>query len=238
MGRCWRATGKTLMAREIRFAAGSRDDLRSSVWRLWANKNDLFLAARSLAGQSKMSFHESGVCRHAVVSQTPRAPIDRWTRPLRSREGITPAIDVIVPAFSVPDGYRDIPPPPNKVLELLPPPSKGTKRIIRIFLTDPDFGEADVLAIPHISSLSFHGRVQLLREQAWIISYVDELKPEEVSFLDRMVNTTRINLIPGSSVGSIERAQMHIYEKPRGRTYPQIVDVQLGPGNVYVETDA
>src|SRR5215207_3739973 len=127
------------MGKEIRFAVGSRDDLRSSVWRLWSNKNDLFLAARSLAGLSKISFHASGICHHAVVLQTPRPPIDRWTRPARTVQGVT----IIVPAFPVAGAFRDKMPPMEKKLELIDAPSEGTKRIIRIFLADRDFTEAD-----------------------------------------------------------------------------------------------
>ncbi len=222
------------MAREIRFAVGTRDDLRSSVWRLWGNKNDLFLAARSSVGVSKISFHASGICRHAVVSQTPRAPLDRWTRVARTREGITPVIDLIVPAFQVEKGFRDKAPPINKQMELIDIPEDGTKRIIRIFLTDPNFAEADVLNIPRTAPISFHGRVDLLRETAWIVSYRDQLKPEEWRFLDGLVKTTKINLKPGSSPDGM-RASMHIFEQTTPR---MIIDVQLGPGNIHVEETA
>ena len=229
---CVTAKRLNLVAREIRFAVGSKNDLCSSVWRLWSNKNNLFLAARTTAGLTKISFHESGICRHAVVSQAPRAPLSRWTRPERTAQGVTPVFDLIVPAFSVERGFRDVRPPTKKTLELIDIPVENTKRIIRIFLSDPDFSESDVLKISRSSPLSFHGYVRLLREKAWVVSYSDELKLAEWDFLDGLVSKTSINLEPGSSADAIQHACMHIFEKTAP---PRIIDVQLGPGNVHVK---
>lgn len=219
------------MAREIRFAVGRGGDLRSSVWRLWANKNDLFLATRSLAGLSKISFHASGVCRYAVVSQTPRPPIDRWTRP-HPIQGITPVIEIIVPDFQVANAFRDKKPPAEKKLELIEGPARGAKQIIRIFLTDSDFTEADVLNIPRSSPLSFHRHVYLERKKAWLVSYGDQLREAEMEFLAKMIFSTKINLKPGSLPDAVT-AQMHIFETAAPR---RIIDVQLGPGNIFVDS--
>lgn len=190
------------------------------------------MAARSFAGTSKISFHASGVCRHAVVSQTPRPSIDRWIRPSKTIQGITPVIDVIVPYFPVETSFRDRVPPARKKLEMIDPPEEGAKRIIRIFLADPDFTERDVLNIPRRAPISFHGRVPLMKEVAWIVSYRDDLQPAEAQFIDRLVSTTCINLKADSSVEEFGFACMHIYEGTEPR---RIIDVQLGQGNIYVE---
>lgn len=233
MAPCFAATKRLCpLAKEIRFAVGKRDDLRSSVWRLWGNKDDLFLAARSQAGQTKISFHASGICRFAVVSQTPRPAISRWTKPAQTWQGITPVFDVIVPHFTVVDGFRDKLPPPKKKIKLIDALGAGTKRIVRIFSTGPDFSESDVLRVPHSAPVTIHGRIHLRQEMVWLVSYPDELTSAEVTFLDRLVSTTEINLKPGSSVGDIGYASMHIFEEVSPR---RIIDVQLGPGNIYVE---
>lgn len=56
----------------LRFAVGTHDGPRTAVWRAWkhgnAEKSDVFLAARSLAGILKISFHESGEIRDAFTS--------------------------------------------------------------------------------------------------------------------------------------------------------------------------
>lgn len=57
----------------IRFAVGSADGPRSSVWVIWRHTNktkaDVFLATRALAGTLKISFHESGETRDAFTSE-------------------------------------------------------------------------------------------------------------------------------------------------------------------------
>jgi hypothetical protein len=221
-----------IVAREIRFAVGRGGDLRSTVWRLWANKGDLFLAGRNLAGQSKISFHASGICRYAIVSQTPRPPIDRWMRP-NPIQGITPVIELVVPDFQVRNAFRDKLPPAEKKLGLIEAPGRMMKRIIRIFLTDPNFTELDVLNIPRSSPLSFHGQVPLDRKIAWLVSFGGPLSQAEREFLTKTVSTTRINLKPGSSPDGVF-AYMHIYESAAPR---RIIDVQLGPGNIFVDSE-
>src|ERR1700730_15473135 len=81
----------------IRFAVGSREDVRSSVWRLWARGNDLYLAARSFAGTAKISFHQSGINRAAVHSTTPRPALAKWRRPPEIFPGWTVVFAILVP---------------------------------------------------------------------------------------------------------------------------------------------
>jgi hypothetical protein len=228
------------MAREIRFAVARGDDLRSSVWRLWPNKNDLYLASRTLAGLSKISFHASGVCRYAIVSQTPRAPLDQWKRPPRTPEGITPAIDIMVPDFQVAGSFRDQKPPEDKKLELIQGPPEGARLIVRIFLADPDIAESDIRSLYRGSPISVHGNVHLTREAAWLISCPGEkLKRAEVEWLDNLVNTTRINFSPGEPPDPQRppdgvTAHLHIFEHHAG--FPtRLIDVQLGSGNIFVD---
>src|SRR5262245_28946109 len=66
---------------EVRFAVGgTRDDMRSSVWRLWANGDELYLAPRFVAAIAKISFHKSGINRIAACSDIPRPAIQSWQR--------------------------------------------------------------------------------------------------------------------------------------------------------------
>jgi hypothetical protein len=47
----------------IRWAVGSIDGPRGATWRLWGNKKgDVYVAARSIAGQAKASFHRDRKC--------------------------------------------------------------------------------------------------------------------------------------------------------------------------------
>jgi hypothetical protein len=51
------------MSNTRRFAIGVPDGLNSSRWRFWTNKNDIYVAVRSLAGDIKTSLHESDECQ-------------------------------------------------------------------------------------------------------------------------------------------------------------------------------
>ena len=45
--------------RTLRFAVGTTQEYRSAIWRLWVERNDAYLAARTLGGLIKLSLHES-----------------------------------------------------------------------------------------------------------------------------------------------------------------------------------
>ena len=45
--------------RTLRFAVGTAQEYRSAIWRLWVERNDAYLAARTLGGLIKLSLHES-----------------------------------------------------------------------------------------------------------------------------------------------------------------------------------
>jgi len=48
----------------IRWAIGSADGPRSSLWRMWGNKKgDIYVAVRSLGAITKASFHRDGSCQ-------------------------------------------------------------------------------------------------------------------------------------------------------------------------------
>ena len=62
----------TIMVRRntLRFGIGTADCPYTTVWRLWANKSDVYLSVRSLAGSFKLSLHESGVWTSAYTEQS------------------------------------------------------------------------------------------------------------------------------------------------------------------------
>ncbi len=66
----------------FRFAVGAPGEARSSTWRLWSCREDIYLVQRSHGGIHKFSFHKSGICRWALI-QEPRSGRDRamvkWT---------------------------------------------------------------------------------------------------------------------------------------------------------------
>ena len=51
------------MPRELRFCIGTPDGPHSSVWKIWTRRSDVYLSARALAADLKVSLHESGQCQ-------------------------------------------------------------------------------------------------------------------------------------------------------------------------------
>lgn len=91
---------------------------RSSVWRIWANKttSDVYVAARTVAGEQKFSFHQSGDWRYAwtrhAAQQNPQmvGPSrvkDQWRRPEADAAGWTPALSIWVRHQDVPVDLPD-----------------------------------------------------------------------------------------------------------------------------------
>jgi hypothetical protein len=101
----------------LRFAVGSPDGARSTVWRLWLNdrRDDVYLAPRPIAGVLKLTLHvEPGVWRFAFTRQhveagSPFVPpgtdraMDEWSPPQDFADGWQRAFVLIVPASEVVD---------------------------------------------------------------------------------------------------------------------------------------
>jgi len=75
--------------RTLRFAVGTAQEYRSAIWRLWVERNDAYLAARTLGGLIKLSLHESASdtldvpvglpsCRRRAPAICEKAARRRW----------------------------------------------------------------------------------------------------------------------------------------------------------------
>jgi len=53
----------------LRFALGTPERENFSIWRFWINKNDIYLAVRSIAGYIKTSLHETGSCQTSFTKE-------------------------------------------------------------------------------------------------------------------------------------------------------------------------
>jgi hypothetical protein len=139
----------------IRFGVRSSEGFCSSVFRLWANPraSDVYLAARSSAGDFKVSLHSSGkwqigfTAAH-VEGRSPatrtRPPVkasderivDRWPRPAEMSPGLTKAFAVLVASAGV-----TLPPadPESDLADVKWHPKPETKRLVefQVFLSTP-----------------------------------------------------------------------------------------------------
>jgi len=93
----------------LRLAVGSASEPRSSIWNVWAYKNDVYLTTRPLGGILKASLHESGQWQISFTSEFVKAReakdawttsgrhIQMWKRPPETGVGVTLAARVFIP---------------------------------------------------------------------------------------------------------------------------------------------
>jgi hypothetical protein len=90
------------MTQSITVAVGSPDDLRSSIWRLWVQGDEVYFGARPMTPSLKASFHKSGrwhIAWHKDLKGSGSSRIVcRWRRP-DPLFGIVHGIIVLVDPF-------------------------------------------------------------------------------------------------------------------------------------------
>jgi len=162
----------------IRFAVGAVGE-RSSIWRVWANKNksDVYIAARELARYQKYSLHESGDYRYAWTSEhqdtTPATRvIDRWQRPDPNEGGWSRGISVYVRAEDVVHIHQDR--TKESDVAWLDGPPAGKALGIHIFLLTPDIGWTELKGVQPLHIIGLADRRAVL-----ILSSVVDVDPEQ-----------------------------------------------------------
>jgi hypothetical protein len=218
------------MAQALRFGVGTPSDVRSSIWRLWGNGDDLYLASRSIAGDVKISFHKSGICRIAQPSSSPRPPYARWKLgpeilPSCSRifDILVPPILAMLPRLEI---LRD-----TKPVILVPTPGDKFKIIFGIYLSGPWITAQDLLALPRDRQLVIHDCVRLKTKLAWLTSYVDEFRVHiELPVIKHYLSEIRA---PIRSTRDDAGGFVHLFQTV-GVTVPHVADVQLGREHLFV----
>lgn len=131
---------------ELRFAVGDTPACTSSVFRIWGDdplkdqnaKSDVYFAYRQIAGDLKISFHQSGQINHSFTSQYAQKNeienhlrhIDTWTIDLTK-----PLFRILVPFTEIIRGLKDYHPQ----TQLIPAPPDGHATDIFIHITDGYF---------------------------------------------------------------------------------------------------
>lgn len=117
---------------------------RSSLWRVWTWKSDVYVGARPIAGEVRVSLHESGKWRYAFTEkhQCGTRPLikpdeDRakykWDRPTEIFPGFTRAFVICVPSSELMEPAE--PDPLKKPATWLPVPPPGHQVEIDLWLT-------------------------------------------------------------------------------------------------------
>lgn len=193
----------------IRFGVRSSAGCCSSVFRLWAKPkaSDVYLAARSIAGDFKVSFFSSGKWQIAFTaapeegrSSATRTPpsliawderiVDRWPQPPETAPGLTKAFAVLVAseALALPTVGSESDP-----ADVSWYPKPPTARLVefQIFLTTPavtisDWPGRGASATTLIGSLLLANR-----ERVWVVAQEsDDVPPHRIGRLTPLAGGT------------------------------------------------
>jgi hypothetical protein len=213
----------------IRFAVGDKGDVRSSIWRLWANGNDLYLAARSYAHISKISFHQSGLYRFAINDKVERENdasdrvLYKWKRPDEFIPGWTRCFGLLFPPRVTQHPFANVF-AENKAIQFIEPPAAGRKVILNIILSHKA-ARSDHVTKGCATGAKILGRIDMPRELAWLISFSDAFTSAESATVSDHFNKLKLHLKPGSSGAEVESSFLHALEE--GVT-PFLIDIELG----------
>lgn len=217
----------------IRVAVGTRDSLRSSVWRLWTHKGELYLAARSFASFSKFSFHKSGINRYAVNAEIERENslsdrvFHKWRRGPEMYPGWTEGFGVLIPPRITQQPFRDVPIAAPDVIFVRPPAGREKVILKIIFSHKAARPEHVTQQISH--AVTILGCLELDEEFAWFISFYDRFPPAEKAVIQDNFNKLKIHLQPGSTGGGMHSAFMHMFN---AGIRPFVSDIELGRENL------
>lgn len=141
----------------LRFVVGEAGSKQSSLWKLWSQGDEAYLASRAVAHSVKFSFHSSGICRWAEVN--PRADGQdrchhRWIRsaiPARGTGEATLLLSLLFPTnhLSAPKEIT------TKRLHWLPPAPAAMAACLEVILTQEDASSLSKLTGQGVRSVVF-----------------------------------------------------------------------------------
>lgn len=219
---------------EIRFAVGPPEEYRSAVWRFWASRNDVYLAARNAVGVLKFSLHASGDWRVAFTSESKivipelgSRVIGHWSRPPEFRPGWTRGVSVMVPHTRSEHlfGRRII----QKPVSYLEGPRPAHCVAMTVVYKDTD--EEDWSAILTEAD-SLIGVVNRARGPVGLIRRENPIPPAEAGFVQSVFDTTTIHF--DAEPKAIEASMWSPGTTPGGDGY--MWDIPLSWDNVVVHT--
>jgi hypothetical protein len=117
---------------------------RSKLWRVFSQRNDVYVNTLGVGGVEKLSFHESGICRKAFTREhaTPETSSDRATS--KWRRAPTPPAGANLASFvfevGVPTDYLStaIEPPSKEVTWIAPAPPGLARGFIMYFTRESE----------------------------------------------------------------------------------------------------
>lgn len=161
--------------REARFAVGTRQGPRSTIWKAWVQKDEAYIASRMFGSDMKVSLHSSGACQWSatnnwVIRQPAARNADRhvvrWQVSHPDGNEALLLFRVEIPVSEV----RPLPPPTDKkkVFWVNGAPPDATIRFL-FYMTRPLDHEPPAAGTERMRHLFSLG----LRNQRWLVAFVE-----------------------------------------------------------------
>ena len=227
----------------IRFGVGSAHNVQSHIWRLWVQKDEVYLGTRGMTKMFwKASLHKSGIWRIAMVSDLKRdnpasdRVIIKWQRP-EEVLGWTPSINIFVSSIRPQvefAPYENTDP----LIQWFPLPREGKKLIFKIVFSCPDISIADGTSSLSRDATVVSSMKKANGETVWLILMEQDLALSEIQKVKETMAGVKINIAPTTSTEPVNnsRALLMVSEDiPVASNQPWILDICLGKENVYVE---
>lgn len=127
--------------REIRFAVGTPTGLRSTIWKFWVQRSDIYILSRMFGSNSKVSLHSTGDCQWSntdswVIKVPGRRNAERhlqkWTMLRPSGSTALHVFQIRIPetALRTTDVVEDL-----NAVEWLPIPPRGHTVSLECYIT-------------------------------------------------------------------------------------------------------
>lgn len=205
----------------VRFAVGNPAGAQSSIWRLWTSGkySDVYLAARTVAQDVKVSLHGSGNWRHAFTSEHMSGPSphispdedrarSKWQRPPEIAPGVTRAFQILVPSSEVTVPKHLIggnPPGSQKTIVWVPRAPAGSITYFTVLFTSPTTTAATLPGWPGRRRMGTRlvSRIGLPNgETVWVVTHEERMsESQRATLARRRVDISRLTRARGFSPG-------------------------------------
>jgi hypothetical protein len=190
------------------------------------SEGDLYVAARSVNNDLKVSLHRSGDWRHAfTVDGVERLPeelkpdervLSRWERPAEFAPGFTKALQIVVHPEDV-DNPKLESLDPDKV-SWMPAPAADEVGYFTVLLEGPDAGPTSGWPGRKSMGTEFVHREPLGNEEtAWVLWHVEERRSEVEEDRKDLLRKMAVGLINRLAAGEISPERQAALSKPTMR---------------------
>lgn len=216
-------------AKTVRIASGSMIAPFSSIWRIVADRNEVFIGASKYAmGVFKVSLHSSGVWALAATTQSGASfeggnrRAKKWNRPLEHAQGVTRGPSILIPHTSI-GAHKIISGETTKKIHWYRPPGPGETVEFSLYFVKPTARTSWALDETVIDSLRLSGGGQLV--------ILASCRASPKPFLETVENLLRDNVFRFNKVDDYKGGTfLWIAESRDALKIPLLIDMPVAAG--------